>query len=1026
MAVMLLCMIWSQAPLFADDGGASTPQAISIEAQPVEQALLELAESAGVQIMFVPGIAAGLDAAAVEGEMTVEAAIGQILGGSGLTFSKPTPDLFVISHDGGDARQANADPRQAGPVQTAESRIAPRHRIDEIIVAGSRLGLTSGQLTKQILVIDAERLEAMGEPTLGQALARIPHYWGGAQATGAFNGTGSALEGGLINFNGAELVNLRGIGTGETLVLINGKRMGAGDMIGTSTDIAGIPIEFVERVDVVMEGASAIYGADAVGGVVNIVLRQQYDGIETRFEAGAPTAGGMTEARISAGTGKTWSGGSVVAGLSLHSNDSLQASDVDGRLASNSINFSLAPTGVGASPNAFVADRSTAPVTLLEFTQTGNSYQPTLSDFAPGLAPNIEDRYQSVVPEEERVAAFLNLRLEVTDNLSLRSDVLYTRRDSTYDRGPVAGMTVLAAQSGSAPSSALNPWDTDVRVRSIFDDNAAQQSVTKTEQSTMVLAAEWAMPANWTGEFALRSSHNSIDGVQTNAVNSDYLLGTHRFNPWVDANAPSNQLPVDPADPDGPSVFDTVFPGDRRTRTRNTDNDVTLLFRGNVAELPAGDVRMAVGATLRRKKLEQEQDTFGLNATRQALLGTAVGLNVADLFADERLTSVYAESRIPLLDFDRPPGSLDIVAALRRDDYEVEGRSRILLGNTEFGGDLVDGVTFGDTTRMFGLVWSPTAQLRIKADRSSAFVAPSALALFEPQGTRPAIWVIDPGTGTAYVVENFQSLCPVLAPNAACIIIDEPVTDSFGGNTDLDAQESISTKYGIEWQIRPDLNLALYSSQLDYRRKIVSAEDILLVPGSWQTLPRLLEFDGEQLTSRDLRTQNISREKLNTIDLRLTGTFALGAGDTSVDLMWTRQRRFDRFLTGSGNETPIDLVGIRAPRDSALLTVRWQTERWDLSWGTSYRATTSTPGILRSNGFWETFEPTWRHNLSVVRRYETGLLENGSLALRIANLTDESTEAESFVRGQSAGTFLSGAARDPRGRMVYVSVRKVF
>ena len=206
----------------------------------------------------------------------------------------------------------------------------------------------------------------------------------------------------------------------------------------------------------------------------------------------------------------------------------------------------------------------------------------------------------------------------------------------------------------------------------------------------------------------------------------------------------------------------------------------------------------------------------------------------------------------------------------------------------------------------------------------------------------------------------------------------------------------------------------------------MSAEDILLVPGSWQTLPRLLEFDGEQLRSRDLRTQNISREKLNTIDLRLTGTFALGAGDTSVDLMWTRQQRFDRFLTGSGNETPIDLVGIRAPRDSALLTVRWQTERWDLSWGTSYRATTSTPGILRSNGFWETFEPTWRHNLSVVRRYETGLLENGSLALRIANLTDESTEAESFVRGQSAGTFLSGAARDPRGRMVYVSVRKVF
>ena len=148
----------------------------------------------------------------------------------------------------------------------------------------------------------------------------------------------------------AELVNLRGIGTGETLVLVNGRRLGAGDMIGTSSDIAGIPIEFVERVDIVMEGASAIYGADAVGGVVNIVLRRQYEDIDTRVELGSPTGGGMTEARISAGTGKTWSGGSIVAGLSLHSNDSLRASDIAGRLSSNSRSFSLAPGGVGELP----------------------------------------------------------------------------------------------------------------------------------------------------------------------------------------------------------------------------------------------------------------------------------------------------------------------------------------------------------------------------------------------------------------------------------------------------------------------------------------------------------------------------------------------------------------------------------------------------------------------------------------------------------------------------------------------------
>ncbi len=1024
--VILLFTTLPSALSAAEEFGTSAPQPIRLQAQPVEQALLELAESTGVQIMFVPGIAAGRQTTAIDDALTVEAAIDRILSGSGLTFSTPAPDLFVITRDSGNAMPANAGQAQTGPGRVTAGVSAPQRQIDEIIVAGSRLGLTSGQLTKQILVLDAEQLEAIGEPTLGRALARVPHYWGGAHTTGAFNGTNSALDSGLINFNGAELVNLRGIGTGETLVLVNGKRLGAGDMIGSSSDIAGIPIEFVERVDVVLEGASAIYGADAVGGVVNIVLRQNYEGIDLRLEAGAPTGGGMTEARISAGAGRRWSGGSVVAGMSLHSNDSLLAADIDGRLSSNSRSFSLAPVGVGESPNAFVADRSTSPVTVLEFTQIGNGYLPSLSDFAPGLAPNIEGRYQSVVPEEERISGYLNLHLDVTDTLSLRSHFLYTRRDSVYDRGPVAGMTVLAARSASAPSSVLNPWDTDVRVRSIFDNNAAQQSITATEQSTIVLAAEWSMFADWTGEIALRSSHNRIDGEQTNSVNSDYLLGSHRFNPWGDGNAPSNRLPTDPANPNGPTVFDTVFPGDRSTRTRNTDADATLLFRGSLIELPAGDARMAIGATLRRKELAQEQDTFGLNAPMQASLGTSVGLNVADLFADERLTSVYAESLIPLLKSDRFPGKLSIVAAVRRDDYDVDGSSRILLGNTVFGGERVAGVSFGDTTRMSGLIWSPSPQFRIKVDRSTAFVAPTALAVFEPQGSRPASWVIDPGTGTAYVVTNLQDRCPLLAPNAECILIDEPVTDYFGGNTDLNAQASVSTKYGVEWSIGPDLHLALYSSHLDYRHKIVSADDVLFLPGSWQTLSRLLEFDGEQLVSRDLRTQNISREKLRTIDLRLTGTFDLGPGETSMDLMWTRQRRFDRFLTGSADETPIDLVGIRAPRDSALLTVRWQTERWDLSWSSSYRGTTSTPGVLSRNGFWETYEASLRHNLSIARRFDNGLLKNGSLALRIANLTDESTVAESFVRGQSAGKFLSGAARDPRGRMLHVSVRRVF
>ena len=107
---------------------------------------------------------------------------------------------------------------------------------------------------------------------------------------------GSSLNN-VSNFTGASTVNLRGLGSESTLILIDGKRIGYNGFLGGVTDISKIPLSMVERIEVILDGASAIYGSDAVGGVVNIITRKDYEGIELDFNHNWPSGGSYDESR---------------------------------------------------------------------------------------------------------------------------------------------------------------------------------------------------------------------------------------------------------------------------------------------------------------------------------------------------------------------------------------------------------------------------------------------------------------------------------------------------------------------------------------------------------------------------------------------------------------------------------------------------------------------------------------------------------------------------------------------------------
>jgi iron complex outermembrane recepter protein len=160
-----------------------------------------------------------------------------------------------------------------------------------------------------ITIYTREVIESSGANTLQEFIQKIPqNFNGGASETtvGSVAGGGNAIN--AVDGTG---VNLRGLGNDATLVLVNGRRVAPGNTVGNFVDLAMIPLYAVDRVEVVTDGASAIYGSDAVGGVVNIILGRNLDGAETRVRYGSVTSGSTTEREVGQTVGHGWDRGSA-------------------------------------------------------------------------------------------------------------------------------------------------------------------------------------------------------------------------------------------------------------------------------------------------------------------------------------------------------------------------------------------------------------------------------------------------------------------------------------------------------------------------------------------------------------------------------------------------------------------------------------------------------------------------------------------------------------------------------------------
>lgn len=417
----------------------STTVEFNIPAQPISSALRAYAHQARVELLIMTEGLNTIQANEVVGRLDPRTALQMLLAGTGLQ-AEYRPDATVavgrgsetegpLSSVGGDAREGQAnwfaragqevdeavmmaqsvldEDQTIRSAETDSGKDQYKRPLEEIIVTGTNIRGIAPE-SSPVRVFNRGDIQISGAATSQDFIQTLPQNFGGGSNI-------SVLEGGLPNddstrFNdpfqggaGGASVNLHGLGSGATLVLLNGHRMAPSSGIGDFVDISMIPASALERVEVLTDGASSIYGGDAVAGVVNFILRDDFDGAEASLRYGAVTEGDLGQYRANMTGGKDWDTGNALLVYEYFSQDDLSA-----------------------------GDRSFSQAALLP---------------------------SDLLPDQKRHSALASVSQEVMPDLELFADLIFAERKTTSDFTSVLGISSLAiSDSDSSNISAGVSW----------------------------------------------------------------------------------------------------------------------------------------------------------------------------------------------------------------------------------------------------------------------------------------------------------------------------------------------------------------------------------------------------------------------------------------------------------------------------------------------------------------------------------------------------------------------------------------
>lgn len=684
-------------------------------------------------------------------------------------------------------------------VSAAEEEAA---KVERIEVTGSRIKRADLEGANPVTVLDKVDIERFGLSSIGDVLQNLPSA-GSAINTNSNNGG-----------DGTTTLNIRGLGSNRTLVLVDGKRWAPG--LGGSVDLNNIPSAIIERIEVLKDGASAVYGSDAVAGVVNIITRKDYEGVHASAYLGeyASYGDGRKES-YDIGFGASSGKGNVYVNISYVNEKETLAGDRD----ISAVPVFGTPEGFGGSsgtPNSrfmYVDDQGE----LLSLQGDGNGgLIPWTGASAFNFAP-----FNFLSTPQERTNMFVKADYELSDNLRVIVNGFYNNRKSAQALAPTPLFIGTSQGSEGFVLHANNP----------FNPTGVTLSTDTPGENELYLLGRRMMEAGY------RQFNQNVDQFQFNGgFEGSFDLGDRAFYWDVgytysditnneltdgllnmgnvkiamgDVNVCAETTGCTPLDLFGGStgigegsitqeMLDYILFTAQDASNTNMKN-YTANISGDVIELPAGMLGFAAGYEKRWQKGFDQPDAFisaGLSSGN-ARQPTSGSYDVEEL---------YLELAVPILADVAFAKNLDLELATRYSDYS----------------------NFGDTTNSkVGLKWRINDDVLVRATYSESFRAPSITELFRGAADNFGA-LVDPCNGGAAANPDKPGCAGIPAtynqPNPQ-------IRSTVGGNEDLQAEEGESKTYGFvynpSWADGLSMTFDMFDVEVDGAVSTVGAQNIL-------------------------------------------------------------------------------------------------------------------------------------------------------------------------------------------------------
>ncbi|WP_369059791.1 TonB-dependent receptor [Caulobacter sp. 73W] len=624
--------------------------------------------------------------------------------------------------------------------------------VDELIVTGSRIRRADIEGVGPVTVLDEKQIANTGIVSVENLLQRLP-----ASAGAAGNQTNAYWTG---RGWGTAQVNLRGLGINRTLTLLNGRRLvNGGTGANSAPDLNTIPTAIIGRIEVLKDGASAVYGADAVAGVVNIITKTDLEGFAVAGRYGLSGEGDGGDLTLDASYGVRGDRGGLAFAVSYQTTDAVNMAKRAPCPLSGATG-ALVCLGSGSTAGGRV---SLANGQTVNFT-TGNAYEP-YSAAAHGFNGN---PYLNAVNPIDRLTTGLFGDYELTDSITLFGEFLYTHRQTTQlsSPGTLAGFAVAASNPTNPTGGAIN-----IIQRRLVEGgprNAFQE--TNTYQAT--LGARGDLIADWTWEAAVNYGRNTgVDGF-TNIANKQHVTNT--LNTAVCSFAAGAAIPCGDYLGAGDLTPDVLRYIMATTRDYGGNETVNANFdaTGSLFNLPAGALQAAVGVMYRKDHGWRSPDNL-------IVLGIANSNQQSPIDGEIEAIEGYAEVSAPLLKDLPLIEMLRVDGAVRYSDYE------------RFG---------SDTNYKIGLDWTLGFGLRARATWGTAFRVPSVAELFGGL-SQGLLTTSDPcsryATSTnAVVVAN----CRASGVPANYIQPNNNILTTTGGNLNLTPETAETLTLGLVYE----------------------------------------------------------------------------------------------------------------------------------------------------------------------------------------------------------------------------------